>query len=147
MVADPPVGEGVYKSAVFLLSLGTEVAARVLSQMDDRHVEGLISEMARIDRVQAEEQHRIVEEFGQRFESDAESLMGGPEYARRLLEEAVGSERAQAILSGGTGSDPDAPSLASILETTSPSSLAALVSDEHPQLIALLAGQLTAEKA
>ena len=60
-----------------------------------------------------------------RFESDAESLMGGPEYARRLLEEAVGSERAQAIMSGGTGSDPDAPSLASILETTSPSSLAA----------------------
>src|SRR4029079_12567698 len=76
-----------------------------------------------------------------------EALMGGPEYARRLLEEAVGPERAQAILSGGAEAAPRAASLASILETPPPSSLAALVSDEHPQLIALLAGQLTAEKA
>src|SRR5205085_1307569 len=45
MPAEPPAGEGLYKSAVFLLSLGTEVAARVLSQMDDRHVERLIAEL------------------------------------------------------------------------------------------------------
>src|SRR5438046_6861556 len=101
MLADSPANEGLYKSAVFLLSLGTEVAARVLSQMDDRHVEGLIGEMTRLGRVQAEEQERIAAEFDERFESDATAVEGGPEYARRLLEQAVGPERAGPILDGG----------------------------------------------
>lgn len=147
MAADAPGRGGLYKSAVFLLSLGTDVAARVLSQMDERHVEGLITEMSRIGRVRADEQERIVEEFNERFESESEVVMGGPEQARRLLEAALGPERAEAILSGKAEADPDAPTLASILDSTSPASLAALVLDEHPQLIALLAGQLTAEKA
>src|SRR5437667_7925369 len=105
MGAGAPAGEGLYKSAVFLLSLGTDAAARVLSQMDDRHVESLITEMTNIGSVQAEEQERIVEEFSDRFDGEADVVTGGPEYARRLLEEAVGPERAQAILGGGSDAD------------------------------------------
>jgi flagellar motor switch protein FliG len=146
MLAEPPASEGRYKSAVFLLSLGTEVAARVLSQMDDRNVEGLVAEMGRIGRVRADEQERIAVEFNERFETNASTVEGGPEYARQLLEVAVGPERAEKILGAASG-EPEGPSLASVLESTSPTSLAALVSDEHPQLIALLAGQLTVEKA
>ena len=44
MVAQRPSGDGLYKSAVLLASLGTEAAARVLSHMDDLNVEALIAE-------------------------------------------------------------------------------------------------------
>ena len=99
MAADPLQHNRLYKSAVLLLTLGTEAAARVLSQMDEQHVEGLIAEMTRLGRVGAEEQERIVEEFSSRFEGEERSVAGGAEDARRLLEEAVGPERAGQILS------------------------------------------------
>ena len=115
--------------------------------MDEQHVEGLIAEMTRLGRVGAEEQERIVEEFSSRFEGEERSVAGGAEYARRLLEEAVGPERAGQILSGEVPADTSQPTLQSVLETTSPTSLAALMIDEHPQLIALLAGQMRVEGA
>jgi flagellar motor switch protein FliG len=145
--ADPLHHDRLYKSAVLLLTLGTEVAARVLSQMDDQHVEGLIAEMARLGRVRAEEQQQIVEEFNDRLEQEATSVMGGPEYAERLLAEAVGPERAERILHGDSAVKGSESSLQTILESTSPASIAALVADEHPQLIALLAGQMRVEGA
>src|SRR5436309_13230618 len=105
-LADVPANEGLYKGEVCLLSLGARVAARVLSQMDDRHVEGLIGEMTRIGRVQAQEQERIVEEFSERFESEENAVTGGPEYARRLLAAAVGPECAERAVSGGALAGP-----------------------------------------
>ena len=92
---------GLYKSAVLLVSLGSELAAQVLSQMDDRHVERLIGEMIRLRHVDAVERDRVVEEFTSRLE-EVPGEAGGPEYARRVIEQAVGPERARRI-SGEAG--------------------------------------------
>jgi flagellar motor switch protein FliG len=147
MLAEHPTGEGLHKSAVLLVSLGPDLAAQVLSQMDERHVAHVIAEMTRLGRVDAGECHRVVEEFNSRLEAEAGGAEGGPEYARRVLEQAVGPERARQILGEASPDEPEPLSLAAILETTSPESLAALVADEHPQLIALLVGQLSVEPA
>jgi flagellar motor switch protein FliG len=145
--ADPLDRDRLYKSAVLLLTLGTEVAARVLSQMDERHVESLIAEMTRLGRVRADEQERVVAEFSNRLEDEAGTVAGGPEYAKRLLAEALGPERADQLMPGDTSGEHPSSPLQTILATTSPTSLAALVADEHPQLIALLAGQMRVENA
>lgn len=146
-VEEPSSGGGLYKSAVLLISLGAEAAAQVLSQMDEPHVESLVAEMARLGRIDAQEREQVLSEFSARLEGEPEGAAGGPEYARRVLEQAVGPERARRILEGGAAEDSDGPSLASLIETTSPASLAALVADEHPQLVALLVGQLPVEQA
>lgn len=145
--ADQPAGQGVYKSAVFLVSLGTDLAAQVLSQMDESHVESLIAAMTRLGRVDAGERDRVLEEFDARLEGAENEVAGGPKFARRVLEQAVGPERARQILGAASPEGPEPRSLASMIETTAPESLAALVADEHPQLIALLIGQLSAEPA
>ena len=75
MVGEDQARHGLYKSAVLLVSLGSELAAQVLSQMDDRHVERLIGEMIRLRHVDAVERDRVVEEFTSRLEGEA----GGPD--------------------------------------------------------------------
>jgi flagellar motor switch protein FliG len=142
-----PSSQGLYKSAVLLVALGADAAAQVLSQMDERQVESLAAEITRLGRIEAQERDRVLDEFSARLAGEAEATAGGPEYARRVLEQAVGPERAQRILSGAAAEEADGASLESLLETIPPASLAALVADEHPQLIALLIGQLSVEPA
>src|SRR5215211_3567652 len=138
---------GIYKSAVLLASLGTDLAARVLSHMPDRDVETIIAQMAEIGHIRTCERDEVLAEFDSRLQEDPEGLTAGPEYARRLLEQAVGPEKAGELLGERPASNHDGPTLETILESTPPASLAALVEDEHPQVIALLAGQLTADRA
>lgn len=137
---------GLYKGAVVLAALGADAAARVLGHLDDFQVEALIREMTRLGPIPANERDHVLEEFEYRLEHDSGSV-GGKAYARHLLEQALGPERAMRMLSEGTAAPDEGPTLATILESTPPESLAALVADEHPQLIALLMGQLSVEQA
>lgn len=137
---------GLYKSAVVLASLGADVAAKVLTHLDDRQVEALIGGMTRLGRIKAEERDPILEEFLLRMKEDPGSE-GGLDLARQILEQAMGTDKALQVLGDVLPVEPAPPSLTSILNSTSPESLAALVADEHPQLIALLVGQLPVEKA
>jgi flagellar motor switch protein FliG len=130
-----------------LASLGPELAARVLSHLDDRQVELLIREMTQLRRVPVTERDLVLEEFGWRLDENAGATEGGVEVARQMLEHAVGSERAAQMLMEIAPEATVPPSLATILESTSPQSLAALVEDEHPQIIALLVSQLPLQQA
>jgi flagellar motor switch protein FliG len=147
MAMDHSAGPGLQKSAILLASLGTDLAARVLSHMDEQYVEALIEEMTCLGHVRTGVQNQVMEEFGSRVEADPDGVTAGPEYARRVLEQALGPEKAEQFLGQREGGEAAPPSLATILRTTSPASLAALVADEHPQLIALLIGQLTVDRA
>lgn len=146
MLADLPKTSGVYKGAVFLAALGPEVAAKVLQHLDERQVESLIGGMARLGRIKAEERDAVLEEFLQRAQQDPGDE-AGMDFARLVLEQAVGADRAVQVLGEVMPVEPPPPSLMTVLENTAPDSLAALVADEHPQMIALLIGQLPVEKA
>jgi flagellar motor switch protein FliG len=141
-------GNGVFKSAVLLTALGADVAARILSHMDEGYVEILVHEMTRLRTIPPEERNAVLEEFQQRIaNTDALPSLGGVEYARQVLQQALGPEKAGEILETLEPSGPSTLPLATILESTSPESLAALMADEHPQLIALLASQLRVDQA
>lgn len=146
MTADAPKTTGLYKSSVLLASLGTDVAAKVLTHLEDREVEALIGGMTKIGRVKAEDRDPILKEFLQRMREDPGSE-GGVDLARQILEQAMGADKAMQVLGDVLPVEPAPPSLTGILQSTAPESLAALVADEHPQLIALLVGQLPVEAA
>src|SRR5688572_20771840 len=97
-INEEPFGTGRYKGAVLLASLGPELAARVLSHLDDRQVEVLIREMTQLRRVRAEERDLVLEELGWRVEENADAAEGGIKVARLMLEQAVGPERASRML-------------------------------------------------
>src|SRR4051794_5601668 len=99
---------GVHKSAVLLAALGTERAARILSHLDDPRIELLVREMGRLGHVPAQMRDLVAEEFRRRMSQDAGLLVEGPAYARGLLEQAFGPERANRLM-GGQADPEDVP--------------------------------------
>lgn len=138
---------GVHKSAVLLAALGTERAARVLSHLDDPRIEVLVREMGRLGHVPAQMRDLVAEEFRRRMSQDAGLLVEGPTYARGLLEQAFGPERANRLMGGQESQEEVPPTLDEMLESTAPEKLAKLLHDEHPQLLALMLGQMTVQDA
>src|SRR5579862_3582031 len=98
---------GLERSAVLLASLGPELAARVLSQMEEKNVERLTREMTRLGSVRAEEQDQVLVEFVRRIRENATGAVGGIGYARRMLEEALGADRASKILDELNSEEPE----------------------------------------
>ena len=55
--------QGAKKAALLLLSLGKEEAAKVMSHLDDKMIEEVISEMSQIRSVSKIDRERILHEF------------------------------------------------------------------------------------
>ena len=82
--------------AKFLLLLGADPAARVLSQLTAAEVTGIVQEVAGVGCVEQREAHRILEEFGYRVETRELYARGGAAAADAMLRAAFGEERARA---------------------------------------------------
>lgn len=82
--------------AKFLLLLGADTAARVLSRLTAAEVTGIVREVAGIGNVEQREAHRILEEFGYRLETRERCARGGTAAADAMLRAAFGEERARA---------------------------------------------------
>ena len=81
--------------AKFLLLLGADTAARVLSRLTDAEVTGILREVAGIGSVEQREAHRILEEFDYRMETREPHARGGAAAADAMLRAAFGEERAR----------------------------------------------------
>lgn len=81
--------------AKFLLLLGADIAARVLSQLPADEVTGIVREVADIGNVEQREARRILEEFGYRMETRELYARGGGAAADAMLRAAFGEERAR----------------------------------------------------
>lgn len=82
--------------AKFLLLLGHDTAARVLSRLTAAEVTGIVQEVAAIGSVEQREAHRILEEFGYRMEPRELHARGGAAAADAMLCAAFGEEGARA---------------------------------------------------
>ena len=135
------------RGAIFLTALGTERAARVLSCLSEAEVETLIHAMSKLGHVSAEEKDLVLQDSETALRRYTNGLTAGPEYSRRLLEQAVGPEKAANILGRSLAQEQKVLTLESILSDTPPDALALLVAEEHPQMIAVLVSQLPLDKA
>ena len=81
--------------AKFLLLLGADSAARVLSQLTAAEVSGIVQEVVGIGSVEQREARRILEEFGYRMETRELYARGGGAAAAAMLRAAFGEERAR----------------------------------------------------
>jgi flagellar motor switch protein FliG len=129
---------GRQKAAVLLISLGTERAANILKHLSEREVESLSAEMAALWRVRPETSAAVMGEIEDRLASTDISAggVGGPEFAREVLEQLVGSERAEEIM-GSVTAKPEARPF-EFLRRTPPEQVVAFLKDESPQTIALV---------
>ncbi len=133
------------KAAVSLVVMGREVAAEVVKNLSQREIEKLTVEIANLPEVSPTLEENVIKECHTIFMARQYIAQGGIEYARGLLEEALGKTKAVEILSNlegslhKTGFD--------MLKNIEPRQLTNFIQNEHPQTISLLLTQLTAQHA
>jgi flagellar motor switch protein FliG len=136
---------GLRKAAILLVQLGQENASRVLGAMHEAEMEELVAEIARLQHVEAEIADAIVEEFVETATARRWAAQGGLGYARELLEEGLGSERAREVMGRLEAAISELPF--QFLRRTDARQLLSFLQDEHPQTIALVLAHLSAEQA
>ena len=136
---------GVQKAAILMIALGAENSAQVIKHLNEAEIEQLTLEMANVRRISPEQRDYVVEEFHQMCMANAYISQGGIEYAREVLERALGETRAFEIISRLSSSLKMRPF--DLVRRTDPKQLFSFIQGEHPQTIALIMTHLPAEKA
>ncbi|MCB8814136.1 flagellar motor switch protein FliG [Desulfosporosinus shakirovi] len=136
---------GIQKAAILMISLGPENSANVIKHLGDGEIEQLTLEMANVGRVSPEDRDSVVEEFHQMCMANDYIARGGLEYAREVLERALGETRAFDIISRLSTSLKMRPF--DLVRRTDPKQLFSFIQGEHPQTIALIMTHLPVDKA
>ncbi|MCX5742166.1 MAG: hypothetical protein NT062_06690 [Proteobacteria bacterium] len=149
-VTTPPVKPGldIYgprKAAIALLSLDEEVAAQVLSKLPNAEIRRLCEAVDELGEIEGETIASVLEDL----ERDITGPMalvrgGGTAYVRKLVDRALGSDKALKLFGAAP---PPTPEPLVLLRTARANALAMLLAEEHPQIAACILTQLPASIA
>lgn len=136
---------GRQKAAIFLVSVGSEISAKIMEQLREDEVEKLTFEIARLETIEPELKDQVLQEFQDLMAAQNFITTGGIDYARELLEKSFGSQKAIEIINRLTSSLQVRPF--DFVRRTDPSHLLNFIQQEHPQTIALILAYLEPAKA
>jgi flagellar motor switch protein FliG len=136
---------GLRKAAIVLIQLGRDNAAAVLSHLSDAEVEAISAEVARLDYVDGAESSAVLAEFNEMATARANIAQGGLAFARTMLEQSLGAEKAGEIMERLQAAAIQLPF--QFLHRADPAQVRTFISDEHPQVIALVLAHMTPDKA
>lgn len=137
--------EGIKKSAILLMSLGEQEAASVIKLLGPKEVQKLGAAMSSLENISRDEIENILREFCDEAEEKTTLGQDSSEYIRRVLINALGDEKAanliDRILHGGDTSGIEG------LKWMDAPSVAELIKNEHPQIIATILVHLERDHA
>lgn len=136
---------GRQKAAIFLVSLGSDVSSEIFKHLREDEIEQLTFEIARLDKVEPDDRDRVLQEFQEMMMAQEFIQNGGIDYARDVLERALGTQKAIDIVNRLTSSLQVRPF--DFIRRTDPSHLLNFIQGEHPQTIALILAYLDPQKA
>lgn len=136
---------GRQKAAIFIITLGHEISAEIFKHLREDEIEQLTFEIARNDNIDSSERDQVLMEFQELMMAQDFISTGGIEYARELLEKALGSQKAVDIINRLTSSLQVRPF--DFIRRTDPAHLLNFIQQEHPQTIALILAYLEPPKA
>lgn len=136
---------GKQKAAILLIALGPDISAQVLKHMREDEIEKLTLEIANQRKLSQEQKDKVLAEFHQMCLAKEYISNGGLDYAREVLEKALGSEKAVSIINRLTTSLQIRPF--DFARKTDPSQLLNFIQNEHPQTIALIMAYLQPEQS
>ncbi len=138
---------GARKAAVLLMAVGEDSAKQILRALPEPDVQRLTEELADLRGVTPELSAEVLEEFWEMLETQNYMVIGGFDYASRLLVEAFGKQRAEDLLALVKRSQEEAQGNLAKLQRTDPQQLGKLLDAEHPQTIALVLAHLDPRRA
>ncbi len=136
---------GRQKSAIILITLGSELSSKVLKHFREDEIEDLTLEIANLRRIDPEIKDEVMDEFYELCLAQNYISLGGIDYAKEMLEKALGPTKAQDILNKLTTSLQVRPF--DFARKTDPSQLLNFIQNEHPQTIALVLSYLNPDQA
>lgn len=137
---------GLRKAAILLIALGPETSSKILKQLPDNLIQKVTYEIANIDYVQPFERDRVIEDFLDMASAREYLLDGGIDYAKDLLNKALGTQRAKEIIDVLNQIRQKERPFA-IARKADPHQLSNLLLNEHPQTIALILCYMQPDKA
>ena len=136
---------GPQKAAIFLLQMGKDRSAKVLQAMRDPEVEELMTEIARLEGVDANTVDDVLDEFRDLAAARRYFTQGGMSFAAEVLEASMGSGRARDVMDRLASSLVELPF--EFLRRADPRQILGFLQDEHPQTIALVLAHMHADHA
>ncbi len=136
---------GIQKAAILLISLGPEKSSEIIKHLNEAEIDQLTLEMANMRKVSEDQRDSVIDEFHKMFIASNYIAQGGIEYAREVLERALGEQRAFDIISRLSSSLKMRPF--DLVRRSDPKQLFSFIQGEHPQTIALIMTHLPAEKS
>ncbi len=132
--------QGREKAAILLISLGSEHASQIFKYLKEDEIEQITLEIANLRKVDAETKESVLDEFYQICLAQNYISEGGIEYAKDILERALGSQKAIDLIGKLTSSLQVKPF--NFIRKTDPTHLLNFIQHEHPQTIALILSYL-----
>jgi len=128
--------EGLENAAILLMSLGEEEAAEVFKHLAPKEVQRLGETIARMKAVSRDRVEGVLDKFGAVAANESMLVPDTDEYVKSVLRKALGEDKANLlidrILQGS-----DVTGIES-LKWMDPASVAELLRNEHPQIVAAI---------
>lgn len=138
---------GVRKAAILLVAVGEELGRKLMQQLPDPDVQRLTEEISELKNVTPEMSAAVVEEFHEMLETQQYVMHGGLDYARKLLTEAFGKQRAEDLMGMVRRAQEESHGNLAMLQKVDPLQLSKFLESEHPQTVALVLAHLDPRRA
>jgi len=132
--------DGVEDAAILLMSLGEEEASEVFKHLEPKEVQKLGETIAKLKVIPRERVEQVLERFDKIAALQSNLVPDTDEYVRNVLRKALGDEKANLLLDRILH-DSDVSSIES-LKWMDAGSVAELLRNEHPQIIAAILSHL-----
>lgn len=135
---------GAHKAAIFIMTLGEDHGAKILSMMDDEEIKELSAVMSGVGQVSSETVEKLCVDFGHQM-SAAGAFTGDYDSTERLLTKALGKGRVDSIMEEIRG--PAGRTTWDKLGNVNEEILASFLKNEYPQTIALVLSKVKSDHA
>ena len=139
------MSDGLANSAILLLSVGEEEAAQVMKYLTPKEVQKIGQAMSKLTGITRDRIEEVLETFHDHAGKQTTIGMDSDAYIRSVLTRALGDDKAtyllDQILSGGDSSGIES------LRWMDAASVAELIRNEHPQIVASILVHLERDQA
>ncbi len=130
-----------------MMAIGEDAAAEVFKFLNPKEVQELGSAMASLKQLTRADMDSILEEFRQEADQFMAVTLDSNEYIRSVLNKALGTDRAAGLIEDILEAGDGVSSGIDALNWLDAHSVAELISDEHPQIIATILVHLERDRA
>ncbi|MCX5462632.1 flagellar motor switch protein FliG [Alcaligenes parafaecalis] len=139
--------DSIERSAILMMSLGEDAAAEVFRHLSPREVQQLSTAMAALKQLTRADMDEALESFRQEADQFMAVALDSNAYIRSVLNKALGSDRAAGLIEDLLENSEGSSSGIDALNWLDASSVAELIADEHPQIIATILVHLERDRA